>query len=154
MSQRLRLVFCQGAIKANIDREAQQVKAWVEPNLQLMHEGRVEYRAGEDKCLHGYSDPVGLAAEDINGTKLKNVRRLVGVLSECKDDVVTFGFAGERAELLVLERNDMEDVTWEIMVDNGISPRYSRMGEDMERERLAARPNQFLGMASEAAISR
>jgi S1-C subfamily serine protease len=77
------------------------------------------------KCVRGYSDPVGQVVEEINGVKIKNLRHLVEVLSDCKEDFVTFGFAGERAEVLVLSRKDMAEVTREVMEENGISRRGS-----------------------------
>jgi integrase len=38
----------QGAVKAKSDREARQTKSRVERNLQLLQEGRIEYRPGDD----------------------------------------------------------------------------------------------------------
>jgi hypothetical protein len=77
------------------------------------------------KCVRGYSDPVGQVVEDINGVKIKNLRHLVEVLNACKEDFVTFGFAGERAEVLVLSRMAMAEVTREVMEENGILHRGS-----------------------------
>jgi hypothetical protein len=77
------------------------------------------------KCVRGYSDPVGRVVVDINGVKIKNLRHLVEVLRESKDDFVTFGFAGERADVLVLNRKEMAAVTREVMNDNGIPRRGS-----------------------------
>ncbi len=75
------------------------------------------------KCARGYSDPVGRVVEEVNGVKIKNLHHLVEVLRDCKDEYVTFVFAGERAELLVLKQADMTTATQEVMDDNSIPRR-------------------------------
>jgi Trypsin-like peptidase domain/PDZ domain len=77
------------------------------------------------KCVRGYNDPVGRVVEDVNGVKIKNLRHLVEVLSGCKEDFVTFGFAGESAQVLILSRKEMADVTREIMEENSVAHRGS-----------------------------
>jgi outer membrane lipoprotein-sorting protein len=72
------------------------------------------------KCVRGYNDPVGRVVEDVNGIRIKNLRHLVEVLRDCKDAYVTFGFAGDHAEVFVLNRQDMTAVTKEIMNDNAV----------------------------------
>jgi S1-C subfamily serine protease len=77
------------------------------------------------KCVRGYNDPVGRVIDNINGVKIKNLRHMVEVLRDCKDDFVTFGFAGQRAEVFVLNRKDMADVTKDVMTENAIPARAS-----------------------------
>jgi hypothetical protein len=77
------------------------------------------------KSVRGYADPVGQVVEDINGVKIKNLRHLVEVLADCREEFVTFTFGGERAEVLVLERKAIPAVTREVMEENGIVRRAS-----------------------------
>jgi S1-C subfamily serine protease len=79
----------------------------------------------QHKCVRGYNDPIGRVVADVNGVKIRNLRHLVKVLRDCKDDFVTFNFVGEKAEVLVLARKDMEAVTQKVMDENSIPHRAS-----------------------------
>jgi S1-C subfamily serine protease len=92
------------------------------PGEELVHISSPMFR---HKSVRGYNDPLGRVVDDINGTKIKNLRHLVEVLRDCKDEFISFGFAGETAEALVLSRAEMAAVTQEVMDENGIPRRGS-----------------------------
>lgn len=77
------------------------------------------------KIVRGYRDPVGQVVSQVNGQDVKNFRHLVELLRDCKDDYLTFSFAEERAEILVLPRRELDRATQELMEENGISRRGS-----------------------------
>jgi hypothetical protein len=78
----------------------------------------------------GYGDPVGQVVAEVNGTRVKNLKHLVETLRDCTDEYLTFRFAEQGAEVLVVRREEMEKATEEILEDNGISP-TRRGSEDM-----------------------
>lgn len=78
------------------------------------------------KCVRGYQDPLGRVVQDVNNIKIKNLRHLVEVLRDSQDEFISISFAGERAEVIVLNRKDMPGVTQEVMDDNGIPRRGSQ----------------------------
>src|SRR5262249_42950150 len=79
----------------------------------------------QHRCVRGYNDPIGRVVSEINGVKIRNLRHLVETLRDCKDDYVTIDFVGERADVLILARKDMEKVTQEVMDENSIPRRAS-----------------------------
>jgi S1-C subfamily serine protease len=94
------------------------------------------------KIARGYENPVGQVVREVNGVAVRNLRHLVELLRDSKDEYLTFRFAERSAEVLVFRRAEMEKATEEILEDNGISG--SRRGSaDMlkvwKRERAAAR---------------
>jgi hypothetical protein len=91
------------------------------------------------KCVRGYNEPFGRVVADVNGVPIKNLRHLVEVLRDCKDEFVNLGLAGERAEILVLSRGDMAAVTREVMDDNGIPRRGSPELVEVWERKTAAR---------------
>jgi S1-C subfamily serine protease len=74
------------------------------------------------KIAKGYSDPVGQVVKEVNGTPVKNLKHLVALLRDCKDEYLTFRFHEEGAELLVFRADEMRQATEEILEDNGIAP--------------------------------
>ena len=56
----------------------------------------------------------------MNGIPIKNLRHLVEVLRDARDEYVTFDFAIRGSESMVYARKDMPAATDEILSDNGI----------------------------------
>jgi S1-C subfamily serine protease len=82
------------------------------------------------KMTKGYRDPVGQVVREVNGVRIRNLRHLVEVLRDSKDEFLRFRFAEQGSELLVFNRREMDRATEEVMEENGIPP--SRRGsEDM-----------------------
>jgi S1-C subfamily serine protease len=72
------------------------------------------------KLAQGYSSPVTHVVKAVNGTRIKNLRHLVEVLRDLRDEFVTFEFAGRGLESLVFPRKQTMAATDEILTDNGI----------------------------------
>jgi hypothetical protein len=53
---------------------------------------------------------------------VKNLKHLVEVLRDGKEEYVTIRFAEDGSEVLVFKREEMNKATEEILEDNGISP--------------------------------
>jgi S1-C subfamily serine protease len=85
----------------------------------------------QHKISKGYSDPVGQVLQEINGTKVKNLRHLVELLRDSKDEYLKFRFE-EGAEVLVFRRTEMAKATEEILDDAGIA-----LGRRGSRDMLA-----------------
>ena len=76
------------------------------------------------RVARGYDDPIGQVVESVNGVAIRNLRHLVEVLRDARDEYVTFRFAEDQAETLVFRRKELEAATAEVMSENGI-PRRS-----------------------------
>jgi S1-C subfamily serine protease len=74
------------------------------------------------KIAKGYDDPVGQVVLEVNGTRVRNLKHLVGILRDCTDEYLAFRFAERGSEVLVFRREEMNQATDEILEDNGISP--------------------------------
>jgi S1-C subfamily serine protease len=85
----------------------------------------------------GYEDrPVGWVVKSVNGTPIKNLRQLVQVLNDSKDEFLKFEFAGAGLETFVFPRQAMKDSTEEILSDNDIR---SQASADVSRPAAAAK---------------
>src|SRR5262249_5718376 len=73
------------------------------------------------KIAKGYDNPVGHVVSELNGVAVRNLRHLVELLRDSKEEYLMFRFADRFAEILVFRRADMEKATEEILEDNGIS---------------------------------
>ena len=73
----------------------------------------------------GYADPVGQVVESVNGLRIRNLRHLVEVLRDSRDEYVTFRFAEDQVETVVFRRGDLEAATADVMAENGIPRRGS-----------------------------
>jgi S1-C subfamily serine protease len=82
------------------------------------------------KITEGYGDAVGQVVAEVNGVKIKNLRHLVELLRDVKDEFLIFRFAESSTSILVFNRAEMNKATDEILDDNGISPNR-RGSEDM-----------------------
>jgi S1-C subfamily serine protease len=72
------------------------------------------------KLVKGYSSPAGGVVKAVNGVAIKNLRHLVEVLRDGKDEFVTISFVQSGYETLVFKRKEIEASTEEILNDNGI----------------------------------
>jgi hypothetical protein len=72
------------------------------------------------KLAKGYSSPAVKVVKTINGIPIRNLRHLVEVLRDTKDEFLTVEFYGRDAETPVFPRKDMAAATEDILTDNGI----------------------------------
>ncbi|HEX2860448.1 MAG TPA: trypsin-like peptidase domain-containing protein [Lacunisphaera sp.] len=76
------------------------------------------------RLTKGYDNPISRVVRAVNGTPIKNLRHLVEVLRDSRDEFFTFEFFG-RGETYVMPRREMVDATEEILSDNGIRDQAS-----------------------------
>jgi S1-C subfamily serine protease len=76
------------------------------------------------KLAKGYDNPVSRVVSAVNGVTIKNLRHLVEVLRDSKDEFLTFEFAG-KGETLIFPRKDMIAATDDLLSDNGIRDQAS-----------------------------
>jgi S1-C subfamily serine protease len=67
-----------------------------------------------------YSSPQLRVVRTINGISVKNLRHLVEVIRDLKDEFVIFEFAGRAGETLVFPRKELITSTEDVLNDNGI----------------------------------
>ena len=72
------------------------------------------------KLARGYSNPVAQVVKSLNGVPIKNLRHLVQVLRDLKDEFLVLAFAQSGAESMIFPRKEMLAATEEILTDNGI----------------------------------
>lgn len=72
------------------------------------------------KLAKGYSNPATRVLRAVNGAPVKNLRHVVEVLRDARDEFVTFDFAGRGVETIVLRRQDAAAATEDILKENGI----------------------------------
>ncbi|HEY4301089.1 MAG TPA: trypsin-like peptidase domain-containing protein [Candidatus Didemnitutus sp.] len=72
------------------------------------------------KLVNGYGNPTSHTVKSVNGTKIRNLKQLVEVLRDCRDEFVTIEFEDRFAEALVLPRADCLAATDGILGDNGV----------------------------------
>jgi S1-C subfamily serine protease len=72
------------------------------------------------KLSKGYSNPITSVVASVNGVKIKNLKHLVEVLRDSRDEFIRFDFAGHSGESPVFVRKDMLAATEEILTDNGV----------------------------------
>ena len=76
------------------------------------------------KLAKGYDSPVSRVVRAVNGVTIKNLRHLVELLRDSKDEFLAFEFAG-RGETLIFPRKDMVAATDDLLSDNGIRDQAS-----------------------------
>lgn len=73
------------------------------------------------KLAKGYSSPITQVVNTINGVRIKNLRHLVELLRDTRNEFIVIEFVQKRfGESLVFPRKDMVAATNEILSDNGI----------------------------------
>jgi S1-C subfamily serine protease len=68
----------------------------------------------------GYSNPAGEIVTAVNGTPVKSLAQLVGLLRDLKDEFVSIDFDNKSGEALVFPREQTVAATEEILTDNGV----------------------------------
>ena len=72
------------------------------------------------KISQGYGTPALCVVKSINGIPIKNLKHLVEVLRDARDEYITFVFDMHNSETLVFRRSEILVATDEILKDNGI----------------------------------
>jgi S1-C subfamily serine protease len=67
-----------------------------------------------------YTVPLLRPVKTINGIVVKNLRHLVEIIRDSKDEFIVIEFAGRAAETLVFPRKELIASTEEVLTDNGI----------------------------------
>jgi S1-C subfamily serine protease len=73
-----------------------------------------------DRLAQGYGNPIGEVVDSINGIRIKNLRHLVELLKDARDDFIMIDFAGSSVESMVFPRAETLAETDNILGDNGI----------------------------------
>lgn len=80
------------------------------------------------RITRGYDDPNRAVLSEVNGTPVRNLRHLVEILRDSREEQLAFKFAGAGVlthETIVFNRADLIDATGKILEDNGIRYPYS-----------------------------
>ena len=72
------------------------------------------------KLAKGYSSAFAQVVKTVNGIPIKNLKHLVEVLRDCRDEMITIEFDNRGGEVLVFPRAEMVAATEEILTDNGV----------------------------------
>ena len=75
------------------------------------------------RITRGYDDPNRAVLSEVNGVRIKNLRHLVEILRDSRDEQISFKFAAAGVlihETMVFNRIDLKDATHKILEDNGI----------------------------------
>jgi len=72
------------------------------------------------KLATGYSNESGAVVRSVNGVPVRNLRHLVALLRDLKDEFVTFEFDNRGTEALTFPRAEMVAATDGILTDNGV----------------------------------
>jgi len=81
------------------------------------------------RITKGYDDPNRSVISEINGVPVRNLRHLVELLRDNRDEQVSFKFASSGVlthETMVFNRKDLLDATGKILEENGIRYPYSQ----------------------------
>jgi hypothetical protein len=83
-----------------------------------------------NKTSKGYSPPPFSVVTHVNGASVKNMRHLVSLLRNAKDEFVTIDLAGASPPM-VFRRADIVQATEDILSDEGVRKQYSDDLEDV-----------------------
>jgi len=72
------------------------------------------------RLAQGYSNPMGLVLQKLNGTPVRSLTHLVEMLRDQAAEFVTFEFEGVFTETLVFSHKEMVAATEAILTDNGV----------------------------------
>ena len=81
------------------------------------------------RITQGYDDPNRAVLSEINGVQVKNLRHVVEILRDNRDEQISFKFANSGVlthETMVFNRADLTDATAQILEENGIRYPYSQ----------------------------
>ena len=80
------------------------------------------------RITQGYDDPIRAVLSEVNGVQIKNLRHLVEILRDNRDEQISFKFASSGVlthETMVFNRADLMEATAKILEENGIRYPYS-----------------------------
>ncbi len=80
------------------------------------------------RITRGYDDPNRAVLSEVNGIQVKNLRHLVEILRDTRDEQISFKFASSGVlthETMVFNRIELLEATAKILEDNGIRYPYS-----------------------------
>lgn len=80
------------------------------------------------RITKGYDDPNRAVLSEVNGISVKNLRHLVEILRDSRDEQISFKFASAGVlihETMVLNRAELIEATGTILEENGIRHAYS-----------------------------
>jgi S1-C subfamily serine protease len=80
------------------------------------------------RLTRGYDDPNQAVLSEVNGIRVKNLRHLVEILRDSRDEQIVFKFASSGVlthETMVFNRADLMDATGKILEENGIRYPFS-----------------------------
>ena len=81
------------------------------------------------RITKGYDDPNRSVISEVNGVPVRNLRHLVELLRDNRDEQISFKFASSGVlthETMVFNRKDLLDATGKILEENGIRYPYSQ----------------------------
>jgi S1-C subfamily serine protease len=81
------------------------------------------------RITQGYDDPNRAVLSEVNGQQVKNLRHLVEILRDSREDQISFKFANSGVlthETMVFNRADLLEATAKILEENGIRYPYSQ----------------------------
>ncbi|WP_425399494.1 trypsin-like peptidase domain-containing protein [Aeoliella sp.] len=93
-----------------------------EPDEQLV---MIATRMFPHRITQGYSNQPFAVIEHVNGTPVKSLKHMAELLRDSEDEFLEFGIDGQ-GETMVFRRKELEDVSEEILVDEGIRYRASK----------------------------
>jgi S1-C subfamily serine protease len=73
-----------------------------------------------DRLSRGYTDPAAEIVRSVNGIPVKNLKHLVQILRDSRDEFIRFEFCGDSAQTIVFPRAEMATETDSILTDNDI----------------------------------
>ena len=80
----------------------------------------------------GYSNPFIRIVKEVNGVRVKNLRHLVEIFRDGKDQFTTISFYEKGSETLVFDRKEALSATEDVLNDNGIRQRQRRPRRRLE----------------------
>jgi hypothetical protein len=94
------------------------------------------------RITKGYDDPNRAVLSEVNGVPLKNLRHLVEILRDAREEQISFKFAASGVlthETMVFNRAELKEATSKILEENGIRYPYS---SDLRTVWEAAAPDE------------
>jgi hypothetical protein len=80
------------------------------------------------RITRGYDDPNRAVLSEVNGVPVKNLRHLVELLRDSRDEQISFKFAASGVlthETMVFNRAELKEATGKILEENGIRHPFS-----------------------------
>ena len=77
------------------------------------------------RIARGYSNAQGSVVDSVNGIAIRNLRHLVTVIRDARDEFVVVHFANTEGEDLVFRRKELLDSTNDLLNENGIRSQAS-----------------------------